>query len=182
MFPLSARAPVIVIDLQTAMFDGVQGPPLYQADALVEKVRRITAWARRQGRPVCFVRHDSDEPGDPLRPGEAGWPVWPELGQEASEPTFSKYVGDAFSAPELVRWVEASGSREVVLLGAQTEYCVTATTEGALARGLTPVVVADAHSTWDSPAETAQAIIARQNAHFRESGARLVQTEELLSP
>ncbi len=49
---------VLVIDLQTAMFDGVLTPPLHEADALVARVRRILDWARASGRKIAFIRHD----------------------------------------------------------------------------------------------------------------------------
>ncbi len=122
-------------------------------------------WARRSGRKIAFVRHDGPE-GDPLAPGEPGWPVWPALGQAEDEPTFAKSVGDAFSNEALGAWVAAQGADEVVLLGAQTDYCIAATVKGASAAGLKVTVVSDAHSTVDSADETAAAIIARHNAAF----------------
>ena len=59
------------------MFDGVFEAPISGAERLVDRVRRVTAWARQGGRKVAFVRHDGGE-GDPLAPGKPGWPVWPE--------------------------------------------------------------------------------------------------------
>jgi len=169
--PDAALAPVIVIDLQTGMFNGVLEPPLKNADSLVPNAKAVIAWARATGRPLAFVRHDGPA-GDPLAPGEPGWPVWPELGQAADEPTFGKSVGDAFSNPTLGEWVGDAG--EVVLLGAQTEYCVAATVQGALGRGLKVTVVGDAHGTWDADGESADAIIARKNADFEAAGASVV--------
>ncbi len=166
-----ALAPIIVIDLQTGMFNGVLEPPLANAGTLVPNAKAIIAWARATGRPLAFVRHDGPK-GDPLAPGEPGWPVWPELGQAADEPTFGKSVGDAFSNPDLSAWV--GDAREVVLLGAQTENCVADTLQGALARGLKVTVVGDAHGTWDWGGETAADIIARKNKDFAAAGATVV--------
>ncbi|SMF19933.1 Nicotinamidase-related amidase [Xaviernesmea oryzae] len=171
-------APVIVIDLQTGMFDGIVEPPLHDAGRLTERTRTVINWARREGRKVAFVRHDGP-PGDPLAPGEPGWPVWPALGQTDGEPTFSKKVGDAFSNPDLGRWIEEQGATEVVLLGAQTDFCVAATVKGAMSSGLQVTVVSDAHSTLDQPDEAAPAIINRYNAQFAEAGVNLVRTEVL---
>ena len=169
---------VIVIDLQTGMFDGVNEPPINDADGLVERVRVVTTWARRTGRKVAFIRHDG-APGDGLAPGKPGWPVWPALGQAADEPTFSKSVGDSFSNPELGAWVKGAGVDRVILLGAQTDQCVAATVGGALERGLGVTVVADAHGTWDWNGETAAQIIARHNADFAAKGATVVATADL---
>ncbi len=176
--PLSPAAPVVVIDLQTGMFDGVKMPPLHGAEALVARVRAVTDWARKAGRKVAFIRHDG-VPGEALAPGAAGWPVWPALGQAPDEPTFQKSVGDAFSQPAFVDWVVAQAAGEVILLGAQTDECVAATVKGALARGLKVTVVADAHSTWPWNGESAEQIIERHNAAFAQAGARVVSAEDL---
>jgi nicotinamidase-related amidase len=174
----SAKAAVLVIDLQTGMFNGVLEPVIHNADRLTERTQEVLAWARESGRPVAFVRH-AGPAGDPLARGEPGWPIWPALGQADSEPTFEKTVGDAFSDPSLVDWIGAQGAREVVLLGAQSEHCVAATAAGALARGLAVTIVGDAHSTWPWNGEAAEAIIERQNHAFAEAGASVVTTAEL---
>ncbi|WP_117193204.1 isochorismatase family protein [Rhizobium terrae] len=171
-------APVIVIDLQTGMFDGVAEPPLHDADRLVERARQVIDWARREGRKVAFIRHDGPE-GDPLAPGEPGWPVWPALGQAEHEPTFSKSVRDSFSNPKLGAWLADLDTPEVVILGAQTNFCVAGTVQGAIANGLKVTVVSDAHSTVDLPDEAAASIINRYNAQFAEAGVNLVTTDAL---
>ena len=177
--PPSSTAPLIVIDLQTDMFSGANLPPIHDADALVERVRALLAWARGSGRRVAFVRHDGP-PGDPLAPGEPGWPVWTVLGQADDEPTFSKTEGDAFTNANLLAWVSGLGAAQVILTGAQTDCCVAATTHGALARGLKPLVVADAHSTWGSGSKMAEQIIAQHNEAFAEAGAEVIEAAEVM--
>jgi nicotinamidase-related amidase len=177
--PNSGSAPIIIIDLQTGMFDGLADPPLHEADRLVERVTAIMDWARRNGRRIAFIRHDGPS-GDPLAPGEPGWTVWPALGQSDDEPTFSKTVGDAFSNPDLGRWIEEQAASEVVLLGAQTDFCVAATVKGALSNDLKVTVISDAHSTLDQQDEPAAAIINRYNAQFAEAGVNLVTTDRFI--
>jgi nicotinamidase-related amidase len=170
--------PIIVIDLQTGMFDGTIEPPIHDAAGLVARVRALMAWARRAGRPIAFVRHDAPA-GDALAPGSPGWPVWPALGQAEDEPTFARNLDDAFSNAALAEWVAGQGADEVVLLGAQSDQCVAATVKGAIKAGLKVTVVADAHSTWDFGGETAEEIIARHNAAFATAGVNLVTTQSL---
>jgi nicotinamidase-related amidase len=170
---------IIVIDLQTAMFDGKLFPPIHQADQLVDNVRKVVAWARETKQPVCFIRHDA-EVGDPLAPGEPGWPVWPALGQREDEPTFSKNVRDSFTQPALIDWLAQHGIRKVILLGAQSDFCVTGTTEGGLERDLDVTVVKDAHSTWDVDGKTADEIITQRNESFAAAGARMLTSAELI--
>jgi nicotinamidase-related amidase len=171
-------APVVVVDLQTGMLDGVAEPPLHDADGLIERARAVIAWARRTGRKVAFVRHDAPQ-GDILAPGEPGWPVWPALGQSADEPTFGKNVGDAFSNPAFAQWVASNGGGEVILLGAQTDHCIAATVTGAIDAGLRVTVVSDVHSTGDFGGETASEIVGRHNAAFAAAGATLVTAGDL---
>jgi len=177
--PKFGSAPIVIIDLQTGMFDGVVDPPLHGSDRLVERVIAIIDRARRNGRKIAFIRHDGP-PGDPLAPGEPGWAVWPALGQADDEPTFSKSVGDAFSNPDFRRWIEEQGAPEVILLGAQTDFCVAATVKGALSNDLKVTVISDAHSTLDQPDEPAAAIINRYNAQFAEAGVNLVTTDRFI--
>jgi nicotinamidase-related amidase len=174
----AATAPILVIDLQTGMFDGVAEPPIHGATDLVARVQAILAWARRKGRRIAFVRHDAPA-GDSLAPGAPGWPVWPALGQATGEPTFAKSVGDAFSNPALADWIAGQGADAVVLLGAQTDQCVAATVAGAAKAGFRVTVVSDAHGTWPSGGETAEEIIARYNADFAAAGVNLVTTRAL---
>ncbi|WP_192247427.1 isochorismatase family protein [Mesorhizobium silamurunense] len=175
----SAAAPLIVIDLQTGMFDGRFDPPIHDADAIAVRARALIDWARKSGRKVAFIRHDGPA-GDPLAPGASGWPVWPLLGQAADEPTFGKTVGNAFSNAALAEWVAGQGAEDVVLIGAQTDFCVAATVKGAFAEGLGVTVVSDAHSTLDSQEEKASDIIERHNQAFAEQGARMTTTAALV--
>lgn len=172
------REAVLVVDLQVGMFDGVAEPPLAGAETLVGRARAVIAWARHSGRPVAFVRHDGPD-GDPLAPGEPGWPIAPALGQATAEPTFSKSIGNAFSNRDLGDWLAQQGADRVVVLGAQSEFCIAATIAGALGAGLGVTVVCDAHGTRDDGAETAAQIVARHNAMFAMAGARLATTSEL---
>lgn len=171
-----SKAPIIVVDLQTGMFDGVVAPPLYDADGLVTRVRLILSWARRTGHPVAFIQQNS-EPGDQLEPGQPGWFIWPALGKAPDEPVFGKSIENAFSNGALLDWVKGQGASDVIVIGAATNHCVASTVTGAMREGLSVTVVADAHSTGGS--SSAPTIIADHNAAFAAAGARLVSTDEL---
>jgi len=172
----SDKAPIIIVDLQTGMFDGRVGPPLWDADGLVSRVRTILDWARKSGRKVAFIRQNSPR-GDQLAPGAQGWPIWPALGQGPDERTFDKTVENSFSVPELGEWVSALGANDVVVIGAATNHCVKSTVAGAMEHGLKVTVVSDAHSTGGRP--SAPGIIAEHNAAFAAAGATLMTTAEL---
>ena len=170
---------LIIIDLQTAMLDGVQFPPMFDHEALLARVAALLAAARAAGAPVAFVRHDGGE-GEALARGAPGWPIHPAIAPQDGEPIFEKTVGDAFAETRLAGWFAEQAADEVVLIGAQTDQCINATFGGARRRGLPIAVVADAHSTWPGNGETAAQIIARHNAAFAAAGARMVTTEDLV--
>ena len=172
----SDKAPIIVVDLQTGMFDGRVGPPLWDADGLVARVKTILAWARGTGRGVAFMQQNSPPP-DQLSPGQPGFPIWPALGQAAGEPTFAKTVENSFTSAALRDWVKELGTDEVIVIGAATNHCVKSTVSGAIEQGLKVTVVSDAHSTGGRP--TAPGIIAEHNAAFAAAGANVVTTAEL---
>jgi nicotinamidase-related amidase len=168
-------APIVIIDLQTGMFDGVVSPPVHDADGLVARVRSVMEWARRDGRKIAFVQQNSP-PGDQLEPGTPGWQIWPALGRQ-EEPSFGKTVTNAFSNNDLVDWVSAQGD-EVILMGAATNHCIAASVGGAITLGLKVTIVADGHSTGG---KTAASIIAEHNAAFAAAGATVVTSAALIS-
>jgi nicotinamidase-related amidase len=173
---MNPNAPVIVVDLQTGMFDGRVAPPLYDAEGFVARVQKILSWARETGHRVAFMQQNSPAP-DQLSPGQPGFPIWPALGQAADEPTFAKTVENSFTSAELCDWVKDLATDEVIVIGAATNHCVKSTVAGAIEQGLKVTVVSDAHSTGGRP--TAPRTIAEHNEAFAAAGARLVTTDEL---
>jgi nicotinamidase-related amidase len=170
---------VVVVDLQLGMMDGAVIPPFHDVDGMLARTGAILAWARAKGLPVIFVQHDG-EAGDVLAPGKPGWAIHPAIAPLPGEPVLNKTVGDAFAETDLAARLEALGTRQMILIGAQTDQCVNATFHGAAARGLEITVVGDTHSTWDWDGETAQQIIARYNGLFRATGARVIDAAELV--
>ena len=169
----SAKAPVLVIDLQTGMFTG--SSPLHDGEGLTRRVREVLAWARRTGRHVAFVQQNS-EPPDQLAPGAPGWPIWPALGQAPDEPTLGKTEKNAFTSRPVRDWVAAQDVDEVVVIGGATNHCIAATVGGAMANGYKVTVIADAHATGG---EGAPQIIADHNAAFAAAAVRMLAVKDL---
>lgn len=170
---------VIVIDLQTAMMDGVAFGPIHDHERIIANTNRLTDWARAKGQPVAYVRHDGAA-GEHIARDAPGWPIYPAIAPQDGEPIFEKTVGDAFAQTHLADWLRARGADEVILLGAQTDECVAATCRGALGHGFRVTIAADAHSTVGWNGETAAEIIARHNKLFAELGARVETVEALV--
>ena len=174
-----SQTAVVIIDLQTGMMDGVKMPAMPGHERLLENARALIDWARANGHPLLFVRHDG-EAGDMLEPGAPGWPLHPALGRREDEPIISKSVGDAFEETDLAASLRAQGVEALILAGAQTDECVAATLAGALKHGFKVTVASDAHGTWDWGGETAAQKIARHNVLFAEAGAAVQPTASLV--
>ena len=170
---------VIVVDLQLGMMDGAVIPPFHDHEGIIARTKAVLAWARAKGLSVIFIQHSGEE-ADLLAPGKPGWAIHPAIAPRAGEPVLIKTVGDAFAETDLAARLEALGTRQVILLGAQTDQCVNATFHGAAARGLDITVVGDTHSTWGSGGESAEQIIDRYNGLFRATGASVVTAAELV--
>jgi nicotinamidase-related amidase len=170
---------VVVVDLQEAMFDGLEFPPVFEADRLERRAKDLLAWARRSGIKIAFVRHDGP-PGHVLAPGAPGWGLRASLDRQDDEPIFAKTVGNAFTDPSFRDWIDGSAISKIILLGAQTDQCVALTHAGALEHGLSVIVVADAHSTWDSNGQSAENIIEQYNHAFEAAGSTVVLVARLI--
>src|SRR5215211_2211769 len=123
---MDASTALVVVDVQRAFDDagywGRRNNPACEANvaALVEE------W-RTRGRPVVFVRHDSDEEASPLRPDEPGNAFKPEL---TGEPDLlvTKQVNSAFYGdPDLDGWLRGRGIGSFALCGITTNHCVETT-------------------------------------------------------
>ncbi len=87
----------------------------------------IEEW-RAQGRPVVFVRHDSDEDASPLRPGEPGNAFRPELTGEPDLLVTKQVNSSFYGEPDLDAWLRGRGScSRSRCAGITTNHCVETT-------------------------------------------------------
>src|SRR3712207_1826539 len=119
-------AALIVVDVQQAFEDaafwGRRNNP-----ACEENIAALVDDARARGDAVVFVRHDSTEPGSPLRPGHPGNAFKPVL---TGEPDLlvSKQVNSSFlGEPDLHAWLGERGIGRIAIAGIQTNFCCETT-------------------------------------------------------
>jgi nicotinamidase-related amidase len=150
----------LVIDIQAGVVAGA-----HDEARVLGTVGRIVDAARRQGAPIVWVQH---EDGDLVRDTEA-WRWAGDLAPAAEEPVVAKSFRDAFTETTLAPHLDALAARHLVIVGAQSEYCVRTTAHRAVLEGFDVTLVDDAHTTTD-PAEdglSARQIIAHTNDYFR---------------
>jgi nicotinamidase-related amidase len=140
---------LVVVDVQKGMGDSDYWGPRNNPACEENVAALIGAW-RERGQPVVFVRHDSKEPGSPLRPGEAGNDF---QGVVSGEPDLlvTKHVSSAFHGnPDLAGWLRDMGVGAVVVCGIQTNMCCETTARVAANLGFDMRFAIDATHTFDT--------------------------------
>jgi nicotinamidase-related amidase len=132
---------LLVIDLQVAVVLGC-----YDSDGVLARTAALAKRARATGTPVVFVQHE--EPG--LEHGTAGWRFAETVAPLAGEPVVEKRHRDAFADTTLASVLAEWGVGRLVVAGAQSDYCVRATTQRAAIEGYDVVLVSDCHTTKDA--------------------------------
>jgi nicotinamidase-related amidase len=131
---------LIVVDVQTGVVHGA-----HQRDAVVANIGSLVEKARREGIPVVWVQHSSEE----LARGSDVWRIVPELEPAEAEPLVEKRYGDSFEDTNLETVLSGLGVGRLVVVGAQTDACIRSTLHGAFVRGYDATLVSDAHTTED---------------------------------
>ena len=111
----------------------------------------LTFW-REKGWPVLHVRHDSEEPQSPFRPGQIGNQPMSFAAEEAGEPVIRKTVNSAFIGTDLAERLDALDRPQVVVAGATTDHGVSTTVRMGADLGYAMTLVEDACFTFDREA------------------------------
>ena len=165
---------LLVVDVQNGVMAGA-----HDRDRVLAAIGALVDRARREGVPVVWVQHSSEE----LVPGEEPWRLVGELGPEGGEPVVHKTYGDSFEATELEVLLAERKVGRLVVTGAQSDACIRSTLHGAFVRGYDVTLVGDAHTTEDLTAYGAPppaAVIAHTNLTwgFQAAPGRRAETVE----
>jgi nicotinamidase-related amidase len=182
---MDATTALIVVDVQQAFDDadfwGRRNNPACEAN-----VAALIAEWRAQGRPLVFVRHDSDEEVSPLRPDEPGNAFKPEVSGEP-DLLVTKQVNSAFyGEPDLDAWLRERGIGEFALCGITTNHCVETTARMGGNLGYDVLFVLDACATFDRTGPdgklvTADELTRATAASLHEEFATVVNTRDLVT-
>lgn len=169
---------LIVVDLQQGFHDerwGAWHNPACEENA----IRLVDRW-RSDALPVVYVRHDSDKPDSPLRPGQPGNDLIPGL-PAAPDLLVSKRVHSAFhGSPSLEPWLRGRDVSAVTIAGIQTNMCCETTARLASDLGFAMTFVLDATTTFDLPGVDADELTRATAATLAADFGAVVQTHDLL--
>ncbi|MFF9013769.1 cysteine hydrolase family protein [Streptomyces sp. NPDC014870] len=189
---IAENAALVVVDVQKGFeeeeFWGKRNNP-----GAEENIAALIDLWQATGRPVVFVRHDSVQPGSPLRVGQVGNDfkdfVEERRGKGGGrELLVSKRVNSAFyGEPSLDVWLTGEDVAEIVVVGIQTNMCNETTARMGGNLGYDVVFVLDAMHTFDLAgpfgwAATADELTRATAVSLHGGGfARVVSTAEVLA-
>jgi nicotinamidase-related amidase len=146
---LPQDAVLLVVDVQKGM--DVYAAKYNRNNPDLEKnIARLQAVWRRSGRPIVHVQHLSKEPQSPLRPDQPGVEIKDEVKPLSGEPIVQKSVSSAFIGTTLEADLRRRGVTTLIVVGMQTNMCVSTTARMAGNLGFTTYVVSDATATFDN--------------------------------
>lgn len=160
---------LVIVDVQEGMFAFPELKP-HDGEGVVVRIAELIARARTAGAPVFYVQHDGG-PGDELEAGKPGFAYRAAIAPTPTDDVTVKRHGSAFKATDFDAKLRGAGIDHLVICGMQSEYCIDAAVRGAVERSYAVTLVADGHSTFDSPVLTAQDIIAHENETLNGSYA-----------
>jgi nicotinamidase-related amidase len=138
---------LVLIDVQKGFDDPAWGLR-NNARAEENMAALLRAW-REAKRPVIHVRHESKNPGSPLRPGQPGCEIKEIVRPLAGEPVFAKSVNSAFIGTGLEDYLRRNGLTALVLAGLTTDHCVSTTARMAGNLGFEITIAGDATACFD---------------------------------
>jgi nicotinamidase-related amidase len=183
--PRLDRLALVVVDVQQAFEDAAYWGPRNNP-ACEENVAALLAAWRERGRPVVFVRHDSDEPDSPLRPDQPGNVFKPIIDGDP-DLLVAKRVNSAFhGTPDLDAWLRARDLDGIVVCGITTNHCCETTARVGGNLGHRVLFVLDATHTFDRTGPDGTLVgadeLARVTAtNLHDEFAEVVATRDLVT-
>ncbi|CAD6518110.1 hypothetical protein LMG27952_00951 [Paraburkholderia hiiakae] len=173
--PRLARA-LLIIDMQEGLFNGPNTP--FDGQRVLANITELIAKARKARAPVFAARHVGP-PGSPIEPGSPLTRLLPTLAIDPDiDSVFEKHRPSCFTGTDLAQRLARANVGELVIAGMQTEYCVDSTCRAAGDLGFQPLLVADAHTTMDTPVLSAASIIEHHNRTLSGPFVKLVSTAD----
>jgi nicotinamidase-related amidase len=162
---MQSKQALVIVDTQVRYVDDEN--PLHNRDQFIATLQSLLDRARLAGTPVVYIQHFRN--GEfPEQEGLAGIDVHPSIAPRDSEPVIPKRASDSFYQSDLDATLRDLDVETLIVTGLQTEQCIDATSRSALSHGYDVVLVANGHTTWDSPILPAGQIIAHHNMSLPE--------------
>ncbi len=166
-------AALLLIDLQKGIF--TLKNPVYNENALLGSLKRLTALAREHGVKLVYTQHEN---GTFLKWGTQGWEIVDELKPLEGDALIAKKHPGVFTDTVLPQLLADWGIKTLLVCGLITNGCVRDACLQALERGFDVALFTDAHSTFY---KNAAKMIDQLHGEMAQLGVRLVRSDELPS-
>lgn len=164
---MNTRA-LLVIDVQKDVVANA-----VKTSEVIDNINSLISNARTSNVPVIWVQHSDDY----LVRDSTGWEIVDELEPLPDDLLIYKTESSSFAETDLQAQLEALDIKSLIITGAQTDYCVNATSNAGVELGYQVTLVSDAHTTEDSDTKTAIELIDEKNASFAQIGEVLKTSE-----
>ncbi|WLD94248.1 cysteine hydrolase family protein [Alkalihalobacillus sp. AL-G] len=145
---------LMVIDVQSAVMEESS----HNREETIDRISGLIRNARERNVAVIYVQHEFPE--GPMKRGEQGWQLHPQLEQPLSnEVIINKTLPNSFAGTTLKQTLDQLHATHLYICGAQTDYCVDSTCRGAFDLQFDVTLITDAHTTADNEHLTAEQII-----------------------
>ena len=143
------KAALVLIDAQMEYVEGrLRLPGVVPA---LQEAARVLELAREQGAPVIHIVHHGRPGGALFDPNGPMSKIAPQGAPASGEPIIAKSLPNAFAKTDLQKTLEATGRKELVVVGFMTHMCVSSTVRAALDLGYRTTDVAAATPPRDQP-------------------------------
>lgn len=132
---------LIVIDVQQYFLGKL---PLHVRDPLVDRIAWVMRVARLLGIPIIATAEDIQNDGPLVEPLMAELPAVESAG---GHHVFDKHVFGLMGQADIAAAVKASGKRDFVLVGLETDVCIAHSAIGLKEAGYRVAVISDATGT-----------------------------------
>ena len=178
---MDKKTALVIIDVQV---DLIEKDNSHHVQTL-EHINTLLSRARAANIPVIYVQHDGPK-GSGLEAGTDGWPIHPAIAPQQGEIIVNKRASDAFYDTTLKEVLDRYGITDLIVAGAQTEYCVDTSIRRATTLGYSVILASDAHLTADTEILSEAQIIAFYNYTLNgfasdKAAIRVQPTESILS-
>lgn len=176
------KSAILIIDVQSILFDPVPRP--FEADLVVERINRVTSWARANDVVVFHIQHE--KAGSEIEFGSVGWQLQAGLKVEEGDEFIRKTTPDSFLRTDLDALLKENDVEHLIVCGYASEFCVDTTVRRAAGLGYSVELVSDAHTTHDKPHANAEQIRVHHNAtlpNISSFGVKIaaIMADELMS-
>lgn len=173
---LEKKTAVLIVDMQTALVRRNQD----RLTETLDKISALTAFARKKGMEVVYIRHDGGE-GDELEKNTPGWEIFQEIAPAGTERIFDKCFNSAFHRTGLHDYLQGKGIEKIILTGMQTEYCIDATCKAAFDLGYEVVIPKGATATFDNALASGEKLTEYyEEKIWKNRFAKVLPIEELI--